>query len=120
MHRFFKLFVLIISTCFCFSCATLKEPTVKAYRQVLVLLHIKSPSDFEIEAGPQVCVLDPAGMIPKHSAGPPSDSKEAPSLEIKEMTYDFGVLKEEGDYVHHFKLKNVGSAVLSIKKVVPG
>ena len=121
MFRFFKFFVLILGTCFCFSCATVKDPTLRAYRKALVLLHIKNSADFvDPEAAPQVCLLDPAGMIPRHSTHQPCDSKEIPSVEVAETVHDFGAVKEDGDYVHHFKVKNVGKAELSIKKILPG
>jgi len=44
----------------------------------------------------------------------------APSVQLAETTFDFGQLKEDGDYLHVFKVKNAGTAVLQIKKVLPG
>lgn len=119
MHRFFKLFAVILATFLCFSCATIKNPTVAAYRKVLVLLHLKNGSDSNSETNPQVCLLDPSSMIPEQSS-PQAQSKESPSVEVAELAHDFGPVREDGDYVHHFKIKNVGKAVLSIKKVIPG
>jgi hypothetical protein len=121
MHRIFKFSVLILSTCLCLSCATIKDPTVQAYRKVLVLLHIKNPADFATqEASPQVCLLDPASMIPQQSGHMPSDDQELPSVELSELAHDFGQIKEDGDYVHHFRVKNTGGAMLNIQKILPG
>ncbi len=43
-----------------------------------------------------------------------------PSIELSEMSWDFGDLYDGKEYVHHFKVKNVGTATLEIKKVLPG
>ena len=44
-----------------------------------------------------------------------------PSLEMSETSYDFGKVKDtQGEVVHEFILKNVGTGVLTIKKVLPG
>lgn len=122
MQRFFRLFVLVISACFCFGCATVTDPTVKAYNKMMALLHIKSTSDADTAAvgAPNVCTLDPAGMIPQQSGDTPQDTGKGPSVQITELAHDFGAIREDGDYVHQFKMKNVGNAVLNIKKVVPG
>lgn len=44
----------------------------------------------------------------------------APSVQLAETMFDFGQLKEDGDYLHVFKVKNAGTAALQIKKVLPG
>jgi len=42
-------------------------------------------------------------------------------MELPEVSYDFGNVKDtEGEVVHEFKIKNVGTGVLEIKKVLPG
>ncbi len=43
-----------------------------------------------------------------------------PSIQLSEMSWDFGDLYDGKEYVHHFIVKNVGSATLEIKKVLPG
>lgn len=43
-----------------------------------------------------------------------------PVAQIPEMSFDFGSIMEGNEYVHDFKIKNVGTAPLEIKKVVPG
>ena len=68
----------------------------------------------------QVCVLDAATTYVQPVAAPsatPSD--KAPAVEIPETSHDFGKLGEEGEAVHEFSVRNVGKAVLNIKKVLP-
>ena len=49
-----------------------------------------------------------------------SMSGGTPVLELTEIAFDFGSLKDDGEYVHDFKVKNSGNGVLQIKKVLPG
>ena len=120
MLRLFKFSVLILGACFCLSCSTVKEPTLRAYHKTLVLLHIENPADSQPDSQPQVCLLDPTSLIGEQPAQPAGNSTAAPSAEVGETTHDFGAVREDGDYVHHFRVKNVGKAELSIKKIVPG
>ena len=59
-----------------------------------------------------------AGDIPGagQSASPPA----GPSIQVPETSFDFGDVYEGKEYVHEFKVRNVGSATLEIKKVLPG
>ncbi len=43
----------------------------------------------------------------------------APVVQFSETSYDFGEMVESKEYVHDFKIKNVGTAPLEIKKVLP-
>jgi PBP1b-binding outer membrane lipoprotein LpoB len=43
-----------------------------------------------------------------------------PAVEVSEMVFDFGEVTEGNDYVHAFKIRNTGTGVLVIKKIVPG
>lgn len=43
-----------------------------------------------------------------------------PSAQISELVFDFGDLVEGKEYLHDFRIRNVGSATLEIKKVLPG
>jgi hypothetical protein len=43
-----------------------------------------------------------------------------PAVEVSETAFDFGVVKEGNDYIHAFKIKNTGTGVLEIKKILPG
>jgi hypothetical protein len=45
---------------------------------------------------------------------------ELPRVEIPEMLFDFGELRDGEDYVHAFTIWNLGTGVLEIKKVLPG
>jgi hypothetical protein len=40
-------------------------------------------------------------------------------VEVPVTSHDFGKLGEEGEAVHEFSVRNVGKAVLNIKKVLP-
>ena len=42
------------------------------------------------------------------------------AVEVPEAFYDFGKVNEGTDYVHSFVIRNKGTGVLEIKKVVPG
>jgi hypothetical protein len=44
----------------------------------------------------------------------------APVAEVPETVFDFGEVREGNEYVHAFKIRNIGTAVLEIKKVLPG
>jgi hypothetical protein len=56
---------------------------------------------------------------PIKPSAPPA-SQERPSLEVFEMTYDFGEVMEGEEIVHEFKVKNSGKSVLKIDQVRPG
>lgn len=43
-----------------------------------------------------------------------------PSVQVPETSYNFGELIDGNEYVHDFKIRNVGTATLEIKKVLPG
>ncbi len=43
-----------------------------------------------------------------------------PTVEFSETIFDFGVVKEGNDYIHAFKIRNTGTGVLVIKKIIPG
>jgi hypothetical protein len=58
------------------------------------------------------------------AAGPEQGTVEgqaapAPSVQLSETSYNFGELIETKEYLHDFKVKNVGTAPLEIKKVLP-
>ena len=43
-----------------------------------------------------------------------------PAVEVPEAYFDFGQVNEGTDYLHEFVIRNKGTGVLEIKKVVPG
>jgi hypothetical protein len=50
----------------------------------------------------------------------PPVSQDRPTIEVPEMTYDFGEIMEGEEVVHEFKAKNTGKSVLNIDQVRPG
>lgn len=52
--------------------------------------------------------------------GLPAGSAPTPVMVVPETSHDFGAVKIDGDYLYHFKVKNEGTAVLEIRKVLPG
>jgi len=74
----------------------------------------------------------PAGM-PKHqetaaaqTIQPPAQESAAsqtngtPTVGLSETTFDFGLVSEGNDYLHAFKIRNTGTGVLEIRKILPG
>ncbi len=43
-----------------------------------------------------------------------------PQVEVPETEFDFGAVQDGSDYVHAFLIRNTGTEVLEIKKVLPG
>lgn len=69
--------------------------------------------------GSQVCLLDPAAYAP--SPGDALGTEEnGPTVEVPETSFDFGSLTDGSEFVHKFRVRNVGKSVLNIKKVLPG
>ena len=64
---------------------------------------------------------EPPKAASQQQAGSAVASSGVPSMEVPETSYDFGAVKDtEGEVVHSFKIKNVGTGVLRINKVLPG
>jgi hypothetical protein len=76
---------------------------------------------------------DSPGSMPKHqetaaaqTSGTPApeittaQANGTPAVEVSETTFDFGVVREGNDYLHDFKIRNTGTGVLQIKKILPG
>jgi hypothetical protein len=47
------------------------------------------------------------------SAGPPA-------VELSETLFNFGRVTEGNDYVHAFTIRNTGTGILTIRKIMPG
>jgi hypothetical protein len=124
MGRPTKALICVLLAYTCAGCAHTVTRTTEAtgdtFNKTLVLLHLKHPEPPASEPAHGVCLLDPTAQIPQMSAKTFPPPREAPSIEIRETTHDFGVITEEKELVHDFKLKNVGTAVLQIQKVLPG
>ncbi len=66
---------------------------------------------------------DSAGSMTKqqeNAAAQPSGTTGTPAVQLSETAFDFGVVGEGSVYVHAFKIRNTGTGVLEIKKIVPG
>jgi hypothetical protein len=70
----------------------------------------------------KVCLLEPTGVLQEADAASrvAVDPEKAPSIEIPEISFNFGSVSGGKDFVHKFSVKNVGKSVLSIKKILPG
>ena len=90
---------------------------MKALRCFIVLFFMLafancSHTPAPVATAPEPVAPAPVATVPGQVSGPVA--------EIPEMSFDFGELSDSGDYSHAFKVKNVGTAPLEIKKVLPG
>jgi hypothetical protein len=58
--------------------------------------------------------------MPEHQEAAIAQTTGTPAVELSETTFDFGVVREGNDYIHAFKIRNTGTGVLVIRKVLPG
>jgi hypothetical protein len=58
--------------------------------------------------------------MPKNQETAAPQTNGTAAVEVPETTFDFGVVKEGTDYLHAFKIRNTGTVVLEIRKVLPG
>jgi hypothetical protein len=61
-------------------------------------------------------------VTPQQTAQPTAQTSAAqgvPAAEVPEKEFDFGVMAEDGSFVHEFKIANKGSAPLEIQAVIP-
>ena len=76
---------------------------------------------------------DSPGSIPEHQEaataqtnGTPTQeistakANGTPTVELSETIFDFGLVSEGNDYIHAFKIRNTGTGVLEIRKILPG
>ena len=61
-----------------------------------------------------------AGTAPPQEPATLAAVQEGPVVQLAKTSFNFGEVSEGKDYVHDFKIKNVGKAELQIKKVLPG
>jgi len=104
MNRWSKQLFWVLCACFLISCAHSGE-SPKVSKQT-------AP-----EPAPAASIPTPA---PTTAFAPAQGSAPEPVIVIPEMSHDFGELSEDKDYVYDFKIKNAGTTVLEIKKVLPG
>jgi len=43
-----------------------------------------------------------------------------PEAEVSETFFDFGKVSDGNTYIHAFKIRNTGTGVLEIRKIIPG
>lgn len=104
MKRWSKQLFWVFCACFLMSCAHSGDSPPKVAKQ-------ESPAA-PASAPPQS--IAPPAVPPAQGSAP------APVLVVPVMSHDFGELSEDKEYVYDFKIKNAGTAVLEIKKVLPG
>jgi hypothetical protein len=67
---------------------------------------------------------DSPAVTPQHqeiaAAPTAAQTNGTPTLELSETTFDFGLVGEGSDYIHVFKIRNVGTGDLVIRKIMPG
>ena len=49
----------------------------------------------------------------------PSEPASGPVLQLSETEFNFGEVMDSKEYLHNFRVRNIGTAPLEIKKVVP-
>jgi len=57
--------------------------------------------------------------MPKNQEIATAQTEGKPTVEVPETVFDFGVVREGNDYIHAFKIKNTGTGVLTIRKILP-
>jgi len=71
-----------------------------------------------------VCKLNQEIITAQTSGTPQEDATAqtaaAPAVEVPETVFDFGKVSWGNDYVHAFKVRNTGTGVLEIRKIMPG
>jgi hypothetical protein len=60
------------------------------------------------------------GSMPEHQEGATAQTTGTPTVEVPETVFDFGLVSDGNDYVHAFKIRNTGTGVLVIRKILPG
>jgi hypothetical protein len=90
MHQKLKWLSMIVVSSWVLSCSTTPSQTTKVAQQ----------------QAPQ-----PAAQT--------SAVQGTPAAEVLEKEFDFGVMTEDGSYVHEFKIANKGTGPLEIQAVIP-
>jgi len=78
----------------------------------------KAPALFP--ATPQTCRLDSVECVPQTTSLVVAPEKGTPIVQVSETSFDFGIMREDKEFVHKFRIKNVGASELIIKKISPG
>jgi hypothetical protein len=106
--------ICVIASFFAAGCAHQKDSLPKASESAAA---VQSEN-----YGSMVCLLDAtaAYSVEKVEPVPAPVDGTSPAIEVPETSFDFGKISEEQDLVHTFSVRNVGTSVLNIRKVVPG
>jgi hypothetical protein len=100
------------------GCAAFKDSFSRFGQQPAQKAETKAPASIPETA--QVCSLDTVACVPQSTSPVAAPDKAAPVVQVPETSYDFGIMSEDKDFVHKFRIKNVGASELKIKKVLPG
>ena len=73
-----------------------------------------------IPATHQTCSLDSVACVPQTISPAVAPEKGAPIVQVPETSFDFGIMREDKEFVHKFRIKNVGASELIIQKISPG
>ena len=104
MNRWSKQLFWVLCACFLISCAHSGD----------------APPQVSKQAEPPAPVASAPTPAPPAAFAVADDSAPMPVIVVAETSHDFGELTEDTEYVYNFKVKNAGTAVLEIKKVLPG
>ena len=81
------------------------------------------PTQQEV-AQPQTNAPPPLAVAAAQTSAAPAPevaiAPGTPRVELPETVFDFGLVADGTDYLHSFKVKNVGTGELVIKKIMPG
>ena len=68
----------------------------------------------------QTCRIDSAPCIVQAQASSDvTPDPAAPVVQIPEKSFDFGPMRDDKEFTHKFRIKNIGGAELKIKKIIP-
>jgi hypothetical protein len=102
-----------------FGCAAFKDTSSRSAQESLPQQYeTKAPA--LIPAALQTCPLDSIACVPQTTSLVAAPEKAAPIVQVPETSFDFGIMREDKDFVHKFRIRNVGTSELIIKKIIPG
>jgi hypothetical protein len=101
-----------------FGCSALKDASSRSGQE-------SSPQQREAQAPPpvpetpQTCPLDSVACVPQATPLAAALKKEGPVAQVPETSFDFGIMNEDKEFVHKFRIRNVGTSELIIKQILP-
>ncbi len=101
------------------GCAAFKDASSRSGQESpLQQSETKAPA--LIPATPQICPLDSVACVPQTTSLAAAPEKAAPIVQVPETSFDFGMMREDKEFVHKFRILNAGTSELIIKKISPG